>query len=266
MKQPAVLARERTAGHTHTFSTRPRIRARRALRAGTQRMLAMALAWLALMTLVIHMQPALDGMTMSWCGFWLHHLGLGAQASMQVVSIAGREIMLPALEMADVGVGRWALAGHIAALAMLASLARRLALRRPSIAWVLGVVCVVHGLGVAAVTLHGGAVTSVSAHTQALSLATRVLLWLMPAILVCSLYVLEPRWSRRLLGCALVLGYLAVALPIKLVAHAWLIELATPLVMPALFLLAGPALDVAACAGILAWLLSLPPEKAGRTG
>lgn len=93
-------------------------------------------------------------------------------------------------------------------------------------------------------------------HTGDLFAFDLILLGLIPLVLGLTFFALEARWHLRLAAVTLTLGYFVLCLPIKLLAHAWLIGHLGAGAMPVLFLCLGPALDVLLFVAIYAWMAS----------
>lgn len=99
-------------------------------------------------------------------------------------------------------------------------------------------------------------------HTGDLFVFGVVLQCLVPLVLGLTFFPLERRWHLRMAAVALTLGYFMLCLPIKLLAHAWLIGHWGAATMPMLYLCFGPALDVLLFVAIYAWMASWRPQQA----
>ncbi|MGE5491330.1 MAG: hypothetical protein ACM31P_08630 [Actinomycetota bacterium] len=100
-------------------------------------------------------------------------------------------------------------------------------------------------------------------HTGSLYRFTMVLVALLPAMLAGTFYVIEPSWPRRLAATLLMVGYFALTLPFKLLAHAAIIDLLSPLAMPVLYLVFGPPLDILLLVALYSWAITW--EKGGQS-
>lgn len=248
-----------TSPYSRTFSTRPQSRRPRwRLRSQTQRPVAMALAFLVVLILVWLGLPPQSHLTVASSNFWLSAMGLAAKARLHSVELAGLIVDLPVIDAAIAPLDSRQFAWHLALLLPLIVLAHWLARRRPSAGWALGALCAIHLFGMVCAALGGPAQATLVDHSVALSLSTRLLLLITP-LLGSGFILLEPSWSRRVVGITVLLAYLTLAEPLKLVLHAWLIQTAGPLSMPTLFIAFGPAFDVVTLAGILSSLLAVPP-------
>ncbi len=99
-------------------------------------------------------------------------------------------------------------------------------------------------------------------HTGDLFVFGVILQCLVPLALGLTYFPLEGRWHLRMAAVALTLGYFMLCLPIKLLAHAWLIGHWGAATMPILYLCFGPALDVLIFVAIYAWMASWRPQQA----
>lgn len=247
--------------HARTFSTRPQSRrARWRLRGQSQRTLVLALVGLLLSVGLWFALPAHNRLSVASSNFWLQALGVAAETQLTTVPLGGVNLPLPVVHGATAA-GEIHLGWHLLGLLLLAGTAHRLGRLRPTAGWALGGLVGIHALSVLAHLLGASDHLNLSDHSLALSLSTHVLLLFSPllCVIVC---LLQPAWWRRLIGCALLLSYLGLAEPLKLVTHAWLVQAAGPLMLPTLFLAFGPAFDALILAGILSSLLSLPPTPA----
>lgn len=97
---------------------------------------------------------------------------------------------------------------------------------------------------------------SIEQHTRCLSLFSQALLLITPATMAFSHYIVEYDLERRMLATFLVALYLVLTLPVKLTVHALLIQAASGLTEPTLFLVFGPALDIFMVTAIYAWAVT----------
>jgi len=113
------------------------------------------------------------------------------------------------------------------------------------------VLCVLGSLA-----LPEGKTYSIEEHTRSLSVFTQGLLLLLPAVMATTHFIVERSNERRILATVLIATYLIVTLPVKLVAHALLIQTASGLAMPTLFLVFGPAFDIFVVTALYAWAVT----------
>ena len=102
-------------------------------------------------------------------------------------------------------------------------------------------------------------------HVFVLLVAGLVVMGLVPLLLGLTLHVFELAFWRKLLLTLLVLGHLAVFVPLNALVHVWLILHGTAVVMPVLFLVFGLLLDVFVFVAFYAWALSWPPSARRTT-
>jgi len=102
--------------------------------------------------------------------------------------------------------------------------------------------------------MDGGQTYGISEHTQYLTYCTETLILLLPVMLAGAHYIIENSLERRVLATILIAGYLIVAHPFRLVLHALIIQTATGLAEPTLFLLGGPALDMFLITALYTWV------------
>lgn len=142
----------------------------------------------------------------------------------------------------------------VAAALLAASRVRRVPVRHALFG-----LCLLHLVGVVVAWLQGESF----AHdmlSQTRLIADTNLLWLAlsPAMLTIGFYVVERSWVNRLLASALFIGWQILALPLKLLLAAVLIDLLTPAIIPLLFIVAGPMLDVLLMSALYAWFITWP--------
>lgn len=114
-----------------------------------------------------------------------------------------------------------------------------------------------HAVGVlACLFMRNGAAYSVEAHTGSLSLFTQCLLLTLPVVMAFTHFIVERSNERRVIATALIALYLVLTLPIKLIAHALVIQYASGLAEPTLFFIFGPALDIFVVTALYAWAIS----------
>lgn len=93
-------------------------------------------------------------------------------------------------------------------------------------------------------------------HVFVLQAAGLVVMGLVPLVLGLTLHVFDLALWKKALLTALILGHLAVYLPLKLLLHVELVLRGTALLMPTLFLLFGLLLDVLVFVAFYGWALS----------
>lgn len=93
-------------------------------------------------------------------------------------------------------------------------------------------------------------------HTGNLYRFAVALIALLPIMLAGTHYVIERSWWRRLAATLMMIGYFVVSLPFKLVTHAVLVTFLSPLVMPILYLVFGPPLDILLLVALYSWAVS----------
>lgn len=99
-------------------------------------------------------------------------------------------------------------------------------------------------------------VTEVAQHTHHLAALSIGLLLSLPLVMAATHYIVERSHERRLLASAMIAAYLSLSLPLKLLAHVALLQLLSPLAMPTLFLVFGPAFDILCVNALYAWAIS----------
>lgn len=113
-------------------------------------------------------------------------------------------------------------------------------------------------------------------HVFLLETAGLVVMGLVPLVLGFTLHVFDLALWKKLLLTLAILVHLAVFIPLQLLVHIWLVEHATALIMPVLFLVFGLLLDVLVFVSFYGWALSWrgelerrqvrPPTHLGRKG
>jgi hypothetical protein len=223
----------------------------------------------AIVTLAMALHAwSLPWLTRAWS--WALQTGVGALNLNALVSLQPMHLPwgLPAVSRLSLvgpaaATGLW---GGVAQMAVLLAVA--LAVRRwrrqvgpwaPIIQTVLalsGLSVLLFGWGASSMPQH------LAQHTGDLFVFGVVLQCLVPLVLGLTFFPLEGRWHLRLAAVALTLGYFMLCLPIKLLAHAWLIGHVGAAIMPLLFLCFGPVLDVLLFVAIYAWMASWRPAQA----
>ncbi|WP_018609090.1 hypothetical protein [Uliginosibacterium gangwonense] len=85
---------------------------------------------------------------------------------------------------------------------------------------------------------------TIAEHTRWLSLFTVGFLLLLPSVMALTHAIIERSHERRIFATLLIASYFILTLPLKLAAHAALIQLGSRLMTPTLFLAFGPAFDI----------------------
>lgn len=104
---------------------------------------------------------------------------------------------------------------------------------------------------------------TLSSYTGGLLAAAQVVLVLLPLLLGFTYYVFDISWGRKLLLTILLLGHLAVFIPLQVAVHAWLIVHGSLLVLPPLFLVFGLLLHVMVFVSFYGWGMSWPAVRRG---
>jgi len=101
-------------------------------------------------------------------------------------------------------------------------------------------------------------------YTGGLLAAGQVVLLLLPIILGFTYYLFDVSWTRKIVLTALLLGHLAVLIPLQVLVHAWLITQGSLLLLPVLFLLFGILVQVMVFVAFYGWGMSWrPPARRG---
>ena len=99
-------------------------------------------------------------------------------------------------------------------------------------------------------------------HTGDLFVFGVMLQCLLPLVLGLTLFPLEGRRAMRGVAVVLTWAYFAGSLPVKLLAHAWLVGQLGAAAMPVLYLCFGPVLDVLLFVALYGWMASWRPRQA----
>lgn len=99
-------------------------------------------------------------------------------------------------------------------------------------------------------------------HTLPLSIFNLGLLLCLPIVMAATHYIVERNLERRILATVLIAGFLIFSLPFKLAAHLSLLQFLSPLAMPSLFLVFGPALDILCVSALYAWAVTWRNKRA----
>ncbi|GAA5169052.1 hypothetical protein [Viridibacterium curvum] len=146
---------------------------------------------------------------------------------------------------------------HVLGIAVLLIAGSRL--RRVPVRHAVFAVCALHLLGTGVAWLQGDAFPhNMLTHTRLVADTNLLWLALSPIMLTLGFYVVERSWVNRVLATALFIGWQIVALPLKVLLSAVLIQALTPAVIPLLFVATGPMLDVLLMAALYAWCMTWP--------
>lgn len=85
---------------------------------------------------------------------------------------------------------------------------------------------------------------TIADHTRWLSLFTVGFLLVLPCLMALTHAIIERNHERRIFATLLIASYFILTLPLKLVAHAAIIQVGSRLMTPTLFLAFGPAFDI----------------------
>jgi hypothetical protein len=97
---------------------------------------------------------------------------------------------------------------------------------------------------------------SLADYTSGLLLCGVVILLLSPFLVALTFFIFDfPLWQKVLLA-TLLLGHLAVMIPLQAVVHSYIIEHASLLALPVLFLVFGVLLDVFVYVALYGWGMS----------
>lgn len=107
----------------------------------------------------------------------------------------------------------------------------------------------------------GGFPYTLPAYTGGLLAAAQVVLVLLPVVLGGTFYVFDMGWGRKVLLTLLLLGHLAVFIPLQVLVHGWLILHGSLLLLPPLFLVFGLLLHVMVFVAFYGWGMSWPAAR-----
>lgn len=105
----------------------------------------------------------------------------------------------------------------------------------------------------------------IGGYTEVLLTAGMMLIGIVPLLFGLTYFTLDYGRLRKVAIVLLAMAHLAVFIPMQFVAHAWLLQHGSLLLMPLLFWMFGLPLDVGVMIGFYAWAVSwkpLPPERA----
>lgn len=92
----------------------------------------------------------------------------------------------------------------------------------------------------------------------------QVVLVLLPLILAVTYFLFDISWARKLLLMVLLLGHVAVMIPLQATVHAWLIARGSFLLLPPLFLAFGILVHVLIFVAFYGWGMSWPSPESRR--
>lgn len=253
MNQVPIGANETIAAELPHSAPRPRTRW--SLQ-GRPAQLALALLSCVILTLTLYL-------LLPWCfRFWEFSLTrLLTALTLDEARVLGQNLFwpgwqsleTPAIQLGLASPGYHAWLGNLGGALLLYLLA---GLLRPATRSALRALAVFHLLAVLGQGLSGAFPYDLAEHTRSLSVFSIGLLLCLPAIMAATHYIVERSHERRILATLLIAAWLILSLPLKLLAHTALLQLASPLAMPTLFLVFGPALDILLVSALYAWAVS----------
>lgn len=101
-------------------------------------------------------------------------------------------------------------------------------------------------------------------YTAGLLSMGQVVLVLLPLILAVTFYLFDISWPRKILLTLLLLGHVAVMIPLQALVHAWLIARGSLVYLPPLFLVFGILLHVMVFVAFYGWGMSWPAPRRPR--
>jgi len=116
-------------------------------------------------------------------------------------------------------------------------------------------------LGYFALAPAGGFPYTLPSYVAGLVGMGQVVLVLLPVILAITYYLFDISWARKLLLSILLLGHLAVMIPLQATVHAWLIARGSLLFLPPLFLVFGILVHVLVFVAFYGWGMSWPSAR-----
>lgn len=173
--------------------------------------------------------------------------------TLNLVLPAWRELETPAIKQWLPLPDYHAWLGNLGGAAVLYMLA---GLLRPTLRSALRALAIFHALAVLAQGLSSTFPYDVEEHTRSLSVLSIGLLLCLPLIMAATHYIVERSHERRALATLMIAAWLILSLPLKLLAHVALLKLLSPLAMPTLFLVFGPALDILVVSALYAWAVT----------
>lgn len=189
-------------------------------------------------------------------------LGMSGGVGTRFASVAGRfAIQTPYLlgEAGPPDQTTWRVVAIITGAVLLLSLV--LPQRLTPLRYFLRFAVVLQGisLGFFALAPAGAFPYTLPSYTGGLLAAGQVVLLLLPIILGFTYYLFDVSWARKIVLTALLLGHLAVLIPLQVLVHAWLIARGSLLLLPVLFLLFGILVQVMVFVAFYGWGMSWRP-------
>lgn len=102
-------------------------------------------------------------------------------------------------------------------------------------------------------------------YTGGMLRAGMAVLTLVPVVLGFAFYIFDHSLARQLLFTVLLIGHLAVLLPLQVLMHAWLSHYLSALVQPTLFFVFGLLLEVLVFVAFYGWAMSWPGTEIPQT-
>lgn len=116
-------------------------------------------------------------------------------------------------------------------------------------------------LGYFALVPAGSFPYTLASYSGGLLAAAQVVLVLVPLLLGFTFFVFDVSWARKLLLAALLLGHLAVFIPLQVMVHSWLMLQGSLALLPVLFLVFGLLMYVMIFVAFYGWGMSWPPAR-----
>lgn len=92
----------------------------------------------------------------------------------------------------------------------------------------------------------------------------QVVLVLLPLILAVTFYLFDISWGRKVGLTLLLIGHLAILIPLQVTVHAWLIAQGSLLLLPPLFLVFGILVHVLVFVTFYGWGMSWPSARRNK--
>jgi hypothetical protein len=199
----------------------------------------------------------LDDLAAVWLAvfqFWFGKLGLIAVVTARVVDFSAFEIALPTIELATRAPGMtlwWTVLAIVVAVWLASS---RLSDRWIPLRYFLRFLCLIQGTSLAVhMLLPTAEGLTVASHVDSSFKHGVWLMLLVPWIHALVYYIFEFSLLRKAGLTLLTIAFIAVALPMLLIAHAWLLAECSILILAPLYLVFDQWLLVFAAIAIYAW-------------
>lgn len=245
--------------------TIPPHRAMRGLRWSSARVMRAALLAAAFTALVAAALPALGhhyALLFEQATWWF---GIPAGVGLETVTLWANVTMpVPFLRLAGPwpDPAQWAVVGGLTAAAMAASFL--LPVRWLPLRYFLRFVALAQAVSLGWFALHAPPfLYSLPAYTSSLMQTGMALLVLLPVILGFTFYIFDHAFVRQVALTVLVLGHMAVFLPLQVLLHAALVHHLSALVQPTLFFVFGTLAQVLVFVGFYGWAMSWPGTELG---